>query len=780
MAIIPEDKYPGKVKPADPDYPYGSARNVSAPGDGTGTPWEKDLVNDTLGFHQALLTEAGITPTGDPDKVGGSQYLDAVKVSAGRVVGNTNLLSNANFQIAGTVATPPSATPTDYNSGDQVFAGFFAGDDGATLTYDSGALNVTEGSIYQDVSISGAIKYLDESQFTASLSNKSDVLSADGVSFSKVGDAYRVVIGVASDVFSVKFAQEKVASKHDVDRGVLDDFSFPSVGAIEFDNVESLKNQSRYDFNVLSSNFTSVKIKSYFDGWAATKRGAVSFDGHIITASQYGSTPDGYGDFYVGGGTNYVFKLRYNNRVKAEWFGCVGSFDETDAPKVKAAVEYGAPEVVFNGNYSFDAMTIPSGTKLRGTGDTSLKLVADYSVSSGAVIQCGSTVGVVIDGINFIGQGEVIGKPYNLISANESDKFKFINGDFTDVHGECIRLNKANRALIENADFSNITGEASDPGEGVYALGLINSRINNISGENIGDHILYLQGEDNFDFTELRNVRIENVYVKKTGQNGLTGGAAIVLYNRSTDCTIDKVTTIDCASGVQLSTKSNYTGQASLRCSISNVYNTGTINRGIRVFTDAADNKEHKELSLSNVKTIGCLGAWGHELSNVVGLNIDNTCKAAAGAGGGMTMTDCRKGTLVGGDYSDNANGYGIFTSNLEDFNLTGWFASRNFRAGLALSGNPVRVRASLGLNLPTDGVNDTFLISDTAADCVVFGMTPRNLGNVVGSSIWGSSIPTEGYWNKGDIIYNSGYDGSNTEAWRCTVSGAPGTWVAV
>jgi hypothetical protein len=50
--------------------------NVSL--DGTGTPWQEDLVNDWFGFFQSLLDEAGITPDESPDEVGASQYLEAL------------------------------------------------------------------------------------------------------------------------------------------------------------------------------------------------------------------------------------------------------------------------------------------------------------------------------------------------------------------------------------------------------------------------------------------------------------------------------------------------------------------------------------------------------------------------------------------------------------------------------------------------------------------------------------------------------------------------------
>lgn len=78
MAINPETQYPGKIAPSTPEYPFGAARNITVPGDGTGTPWEAALVNDLFGFQQALLSEAGLVPSGTPDNVTSSQYLDAL------------------------------------------------------------------------------------------------------------------------------------------------------------------------------------------------------------------------------------------------------------------------------------------------------------------------------------------------------------------------------------------------------------------------------------------------------------------------------------------------------------------------------------------------------------------------------------------------------------------------------------------------------------------------------------------------------------------------------
>ena len=89
MAIIPETEFPGKIIAGNANYPYGQARDITTPSDGTGTPWRASLVNDIFGFLQALLIEGGVTPSGAPDTATTSQYLDALQLLIPGVVSFT-------------------------------------------------------------------------------------------------------------------------------------------------------------------------------------------------------------------------------------------------------------------------------------------------------------------------------------------------------------------------------------------------------------------------------------------------------------------------------------------------------------------------------------------------------------------------------------------------------------------------------------------------------------------------------------------------------------------
>lgn len=78
MAIKIYEQFAPFANPADGDYPQGSFKNDSIPGAEDGTPLDAVWGNDMVGFTDALLAEAGIVPSGNPDTVVASQRVDAI------------------------------------------------------------------------------------------------------------------------------------------------------------------------------------------------------------------------------------------------------------------------------------------------------------------------------------------------------------------------------------------------------------------------------------------------------------------------------------------------------------------------------------------------------------------------------------------------------------------------------------------------------------------------------------------------------------------------------
>lgn len=94
MAINPEVEFAGAIDPADDEYPHGKARDVVTSGDGTGTPWVKNLANDLFGFNQAVLQRSGQTPSGLPETALGSQYLQGILALSSEKIPSVQDVSN--------------------------------------------------------------------------------------------------------------------------------------------------------------------------------------------------------------------------------------------------------------------------------------------------------------------------------------------------------------------------------------------------------------------------------------------------------------------------------------------------------------------------------------------------------------------------------------------------------------------------------------------------------------------------------------------------------------
>lgn len=111
MAIDPSAEYPAQIITSDAGWPYGKAQNDSVPGDGSGTPLEAEWVSDLFGWQQALLDEASVTPSGNPDKVGASQYMAAMHLLfADKSAESIPSIFNNDVTFNGTVTTNDDVT----------------------------------------------------------------------------------------------------------------------------------------------------------------------------------------------------------------------------------------------------------------------------------------------------------------------------------------------------------------------------------------------------------------------------------------------------------------------------------------------------------------------------------------------------------------------------------------------------------------------------------------------------------------------------------------------
>lgn len=95
MAINPNTAYPDNTAAPNANYPQGSARNVTTPGDNTGTPFDEAWVNDVWGLLQRTIRLAIMTPSGTPDNAVVSQYGQALTNMLGPIE-TTHIATGSN------------------------------------------------------------------------------------------------------------------------------------------------------------------------------------------------------------------------------------------------------------------------------------------------------------------------------------------------------------------------------------------------------------------------------------------------------------------------------------------------------------------------------------------------------------------------------------------------------------------------------------------------------------------------------------------------------------
>lgn len=78
MALKRNERYPGRFNNPTTAHPQGAFKNRTAPSSKDGSYLEQDWANDWDGFFSSLLSAVGITPDGNVDAVGTSQYYDAL------------------------------------------------------------------------------------------------------------------------------------------------------------------------------------------------------------------------------------------------------------------------------------------------------------------------------------------------------------------------------------------------------------------------------------------------------------------------------------------------------------------------------------------------------------------------------------------------------------------------------------------------------------------------------------------------------------------------------
>jgi len=148
MAINPGTEFPGKIDNTDlANYPLGKARNITTPGDGTGTPWVANVLNDIFGLQQKILDFHGVAASGTPETIQSSQYFDAL-LAMMEIRFNQKLAPDANQNVAIDSSNQREYKRLGYNAGGNITVTLNAptadaeGNFGQTVTFEKQGADV--------------------------------------------------------------------------------------------------------------------------------------------------------------------------------------------------------------------------------------------------------------------------------------------------------------------------------------------------------------------------------------------------------------------------------------------------------------------------------------------------------------------------------------------------------------------------------------------------------------------------------------------------------------
>jgi hypothetical protein len=133
-----------------------------------------------------------------------------------------------------------------------------------------------------------------------------------------------------------------------------------------------------------------------------------------------------------------------------------------------------------------------------------------------------------------------------------------------------------------------------------------------------------------------------------------------------------------------------------------------------------------------------------------------------------------------------NTDYYSYYTTPLSAGTDDAW---TRVNIGFEVPANATDVQISLWQYVPTGGGTDTLYISEPclwanagAPSSYVPGCSDHGDYLTIGSQkiTFGTAAPGTGWWNRGDIRFNSAATVGQPKGWQCTVSGTPGTWVSM
>ena len=264
--------------------------------------------------------------------------------------------------------------------------------------------------------------------------------------------------------------------------------------------------------------------------------------------------------------------------------------------------------------------------RLIGKGkNTIFKAVDNVNVTKNGVFYADGLDGLSLSDLTFDGNNLNQTNTYHMVRLRNCTNINLENLYFRNIYGTALTISGCTDAYLNRLFFTDITGAPGNPGEGIYGQNIKRVNINNVTGVNIGDHLIYFDSTTDGNYSE--NVDFVNVTGVSCGQNEITNGAAFNICNDCRKFTFTNCHALNSRTGFYFH-ENGVTGLAPTEYSLMNCSAIGSTFSSGFYFAGPSGTR-----ALVNAKIIGCISKNNVGDGTASGFRVENV--------EGITFTDC-------------------------------------------------------------------------------------------------------------------------------------------
>ena len=408
------------------------------------------------------------------------------------------------------------------------------------------------------------------------------------------------------------------------------------------------------------------------------------------------------------------------------------------------------------------SITLHNDFRMEGNG--AVVTVVNYTNLSDPVFIADGCRNVIIDGIKFDGGSQTVNYP--MIRAASSTDLNIQNCAFVSGLGYRVNLGGSTRPSVKDCRFASVMGVVGDPGGGIYMQGGGSAHFENIIGESLQDHIIYIDGS-----VETYRFDIDGIKGYNIGISALTNAAMVVIYGNAHDFTINSVIGRTVKTGVGIFERDDVTP---FRFTVTNcVIDASEIGIAVMATKPNIGAKVYGKVA-NNVCYSSGQDAFSFRFISSLTV-LSNTIRGANRYG--IELTGCDHIMLNGNNAESCATAFAIGARDTEESVTSSYIYAY---CNVAWSG--ITYGLTAGTTVTYLYLVANFFSGVTPTNAIKVGATgacilePTDGAMALRSIIFAGQAPTSGYHTAGDVALD--WNGTSN-GWRCTASGTPGTWTA-